>query len=668
MENDIVNWSSKLQAMPNIPNSKTKDGFIDSVKRILDTVHKKSNKNTLIQFDGSNSTRTLDELCLYLKPVGLIKKETINSNWVIDDSIGDWHDKNFKYNLAILFSKRIKYFSELLELLKVPKNKHQILEDASSYGLYWKEHSQIYSRLLFLRDFGFVIRIPYENNYIITEEGLKFLEKFPPINRELIHSINYDETEKELSFEIPDWCSELIDFNWDTEIRNISIAYIPGGSKTATTTIIDVLNECRNTCDDSILAQYIEKTFDVKGKFIGQLLTILTQSELLDRIGLRTYRTNELGLKVLESKTPEVAMLFAFHKSYYFIFEILMELFEQPRSVKELTSISVTKYHMEKESIDQIRKRLNFLKNAKLIINDKDKKFKLSNRGKNLVIEINNYIDLTNYKNEKKEINIDTKKDILKNLRIHSVDSTHPKKFEEIINEYFQLLGFHTNYYGASGTTDILLTTPTAPKFTFKVAIEVKTNWEGKITEKIINFDTLKEHKKKHGADYIVVIGKEFVGDRLIDRAESNNVLLMNVKTLEDLFKNHKKYPLQPVEYKPIFEQNGIADLTVLHEEHQIQERRRILFQLIIKVLIENSNDSYSKGLLSIDNIYFLIKMSGVFKEKPLEDDELINMLNLLSNPLIGCVGIDKASKKYYAKGSIDDAVLKFSIYNNTKF
>lgn len=109
-------------------------------------------------------------------------------------------------------------------------------------------------------------------------------------------------------------------------------------------------------------------------------------------------------------------------------------------------------------------------------------------------------------------------------------------------------------------------------------------------------------------------------------------------------------------------------DLSVLTSEYVEQDRRRNLFQSIVKVLIENSNDTYSKGLLSKDNIYFLIKSNEIFNERALAEDELINMLNLLSNPLIGCVGIDKSSKKYYAKGSIDDAALKFSIYNNTNY
>lgn len=666
MNSEIEIWFSKVQAMPNIPNSDTEDGFIDSLKVILEALENDVNPNTILQFKGSKSKRTLNELCIYLKPVGIVKKESLNGKWLIAEACKEWKSPIFKEKLAVLFSKRIKYFSELLAFLKTPRNKHEILEDSRTYNLYWKEHSQIYSRLLWMRDLKLVEPIVYENKFIITEKGLKFLSNNPAIDRNILIDINFDETEKENDFEFKEWEYNLINFNWKDEERIHSISYIPGGYKTAIYTILDVLNSCRNVSNDDILSDYIEKTFDVKGKFVSHLFTFLTRMQLLDRLGIKTYKTSEIGIEILESFNPDLSLVFVLHNTFYYVMEILVELDNQPRSVKELTSLSVTKYSMEKESIDQIRKRLSFLRNAKLIMDDKDKKICLTKRGKLLVNKIYELdIDITEQTdkiNERKDISI------LSELRISSVDSSNPKQFEKIVNKYFSLLGFETKYYGESGTTDILLTAPTVPKFTFKVAVEVKTNWEGKITEKIINFDTLKEHKRKHDADYMVVIGKEFVGERVIERAITNKILFIDIKALEELYKNHSQYPLQPVEYKPIFEQYGLVDLSVLTSEYVEQDRRRNLFQSIVKVLIENSNDTYSKGLLSKDNIYFLIKSNEIFNERPLVEDELINMLNLLSNPLIGCVGIDKSSKKYYAKGSIDDAALKFSIYNNTNY
>lgn len=83
MNSEIEIWFSKVQAMPNIPNSDTEDGFIDSLKLILEALENDVNPNTILQFKGSKSKRTLNELCKYLKPVGIVKKESLNGSGLL---------------------------------------------------------------------------------------------------------------------------------------------------------------------------------------------------------------------------------------------------------------------------------------------------------------------------------------------------------------------------------------------------------------------------------------------------------------------------------------------------------------------------------------------------------------------------------------------------------
>lgn len=211
-----------------------------------------------------------------------------------------------------------------------------------------------------------------------------------------------------------------------------------------------------------------------------------------------------------------------------------------------------------------------------------------------------------------------------------------------------------------SGTTDILLTARTVPDYTYKVAIEAKTNKEGKITENLVNFDALKEHKKKHDADFIVIVGKNFNG-RLKRFAENNQVLLLDIDNLELLVKRHQVYPLQAIEYKKLFNQVGEVDISILDSTYNRMRRYNVLFKSIIQTLIENSDDEFTKGILTIREIYMLIKSIDEFNDEDLTKEEVDNMLNLLSNPLIGCVGKEKNG--YYAKGSLVDAQLKFGFY-----
>ncbi|MEJ8515042.1 hypothetical protein WL199_12750, partial [Staphylococcus capitis] len=68
-----------------------------------------------------------------------------------------------------------------------------------------------------------------------------------------------------------------------------------------------------------------------------------------------------------------------------------------------------------------------------------------------------------------------------------------------------------------------------------------------------------------------------------------------------------------------------------------------------------------SGGIISSDVIYFIIKQENKTVDAPITMKEVKDMLSLLSNPLIDCVG--KTKDGYYAKGSLKDAALKFRFY-----
>lgn len=102
-------------------------------------------------------------------------------------------------------------------------------------------------------------------------------------------------------------------------------------------------------------------------------------------------------------------------------------------------------------------------------------------------------------------------------------------------------------------------------------------------------------------------------------------------------------------------------DISVLDDTYNEMTRRKKLFKGIIEELIENSNDDFTEGILTVREIYLSLKSKNKFTDSRLKKEEVQNMLDLLSNPLIGCVGIEKTG--YYAKGSLTDAQMKFGFY-----
>ncbi|PTI20134.1 hypothetical protein BU081_12930, partial [Staphylococcus warneri] len=469
-----------------------------------------------------------------------------------------------------------------------------------NYNMSWKQNGQIHERLAWLNDLGLINSMSYKKLYVINQEGRNFIEKYPPLKSFNISEYIQDITANEKLIKLPEWIEEL-GWNVNNIDRKDGLGYIPGGRAKATELILNIIEFTLNAKDTESLSNYINDKFKCKESSVNSFLTFLTNLKIIDRIGEKVYETSEYGIKLLNSDRPDLYLLFFINKEYKYIFEILFVLEESPQEPKELIARGVTEFNMNSERLDRIRERLAHLKNAKLILNDKGKKLKLSNRGQLLLSVLKGKMSINN--SSTKEIgllknNEESYQNLLKEVRLASTNSSSPHDFEKLLEKTFIELGFKTKLLAQSGTTDILLTARTVPDYTYKVAIEAKTNKEGKITENLVNFDALKEHKKKHDADFIVIVGKKFNG-RLKRFAENNQVLLLDIDNLELLVKRHQVYPLQAIEYKKLFNQVGEVDISVLDSTYNRMRRYNVLFKSIIQTLIENSDDEFTKGILT---------------------------------------------------------------------
>lgn len=663
--NEIDKWNNKFNALPRLPRSQSKFGYVDTVKEIFHKICSKEAQEMIINIKGSNTKHSLKHYLEILLRYQFIKIDNEN-NYYITESLANFEKEDFRENLAKFLQSNVKYISELLWFIQESKTTKEILQYANdSYNMSWKQKGQIHERLAWLDDLGLINSMSYKNLYVINKEGKRFLEQYPPMQSINIFEYVQDTTENEKSIELAEWINDL---NWDANFidKKDGLGYIPGGRSKATELILSILSFTSNAKNTESINEYINNKFKCKESSVNSFLTFLTNLKIIDRIGEKVYETSEFGIQLLNSELPDLYLLFFINKEYKYIFEILFVLEEAPQEPKELAARGVTEFNMNTERLERIRERLAHLKNAKLILNDKGKKLTLSKRGKLLLSVLKTKISIDNSTN-KEEVNSslnnnnnNSYQNLLKEVRLASTNSSKPHDFEKLLEKTFMELGFKTKLLAQAGTTDILLTARTVPDYTYKVAIEAKTNKDGKITENLVNFDALKEHKKKHDADFIVIIGKQF-NERLKRFAENNKVLLLDLDNLELLVKSHQIYPLQAIEYKKLFNQVGEVDISILDSTYNRMHKCKVLFKSIIQTLIKNSNDEFTKGILTIREIYMLIKNEDEFKETVLTIEEVDNMLNLLSNPLIGCVGKEKNG--YYAKGSLVDAQLKFGFY-----
>ncbi len=364
----------------------------------------------------------------------------------------------------------------------------------------------------------------------------------------------------------------------------------------------------------------------------------------------------------------ELDLLCWINYKYMFVFEILFEIKDKSLSVKELVSIAKVYYGYKSANIDEIRKRIKMLLVNNLIMEDSLGTFTITNKGKLLLNKVSiqkrsENLVKSDINNEKISYSKNSLiEDKILEMRMASRDSVNPNRLEKILRDIWDILGFNSKWLGGSGKTDILLKTHTTPKFSYSVVVDAKSSASGNVTENLINFDTIKEHKKKHNANYAVIIGEKFQGERLIERAKQHNVLLLNIDDLEQIIRENQNIPLSFDSYRKLFEQNGTANIEILNEDRNQIKRIGILMQSIMDCLIDESDDEYTEGILTERDLYRSLRNEE--KIQDISPNEIHTMLDFLSSPLIGCVGHTKDG--YYAIESLENISKKLEFYSNS--
>ncbi|WP_066870423.1 hypothetical protein [Clostridium mediterraneense] len=657
-------WNVKVFSIPKIPRGE--EGQAVVLKSILEAIKEGKPNQTVLKFKGSDSKATLERLCIWLRPIGLVYKK--DGIWKISDESKRWLETGDDLYLTAILCANIRFVGEILYFLEKPKKMQDLYEIAiNEYHLNWKTTSEINNRLTWLRQLGLVDFQDYLLQYSLTNKGKEFVQNIDIIRPEEI-TIEIDSTINEENIPISDWAIEKCKIDQENlKLRKSSIGYIPGNVSNAVETFIGYLQLMSEEVTQDIIREYSKNLYGISVSSSNMFITLLNSIEFIDRKSRSTYKITDLGDLWLK-KNNLIDLLCCLHIKFLFIFELLKELEEKRLSAKELAVIAKVSYGFNRENIDEIRKRIILFKEAHLIREDGAESYSLTERGKRLLKFIHLQEKEVNISNEDETNKLDlTEKiinekvdSILTEARLASKDSSNPSRFEKAIRETFELLGFKAEWLGGPGKTDILLETKNAAKLSYKVTVDTKSTASGNVTEGLINFDTLMEHKKLHNADYTVVVGYSFQGDRLVKRALEHNVVLIDINNLEEIIRNHMEIPVQISIYRKIFSKAGLVNLSVLNDERNKIQRYGYLVEAIMNCLAEESTDLVTEGILLARDIYRSIRNDERFDIKP-DLKEIEAILELLSSPLIECVG--KTKEGYYALESLKEAGRKFEFY-----
>ncbi|OGF63751.1 MAG: hypothetical protein A2Y62_09360 [Candidatus Fischerbacteria bacterium RBG_13_37_8] len=230
--------------------------------------------------------------------------------------------------------------------------------------------------------------------------------------------------------------------------------------------------------------------------------------------------------------------------------------------------------------------------------------------------------------------------DIIINLKEKQFKSDSPTEFETVIRDAFDFLGFEAELIGGKGDTDVLLTANIGSE-SFIVNADGKTSKKEKIIDRQIDWHSLRDHKNKNKADYVVVVGHDFAGGNLEDRANEYQVVLLKTEELIKLIDAHSKFPFSLIELKDLFciKRDRTSKLDDLLDKNKSKRNLLEQFKTIIKEM-QSLQDRL--GYFNCDTLSAREKI----EELGITFLDINNMIALLKLPFID--GITEMSENKY--------------------
>ena len=223
------------------------------------------------------------------------------------------------------------------------------------------------------------------------------------------------------------------------------------------------------------------------------------------------------------------------HSRCQFVGELL-QLCEQPRSTDELLVMANDLYAMGWDTKTQIDNRRGWLQSAGMLSALDDRRVQLTEAGKALLalLDLHPPTSVTDSSQEvgtgqicPPEVPRHTTVDagvmrgdgvetgapaaagldcLLVELHQSSTNSSIPDRFERAVRDAFDFLGFRSEWMGGAGKTDVLLDALLGRKDSYRVIVDCKTSGGGSVHDQQVDWVTLSDHRKQHGADYVALV------------------------------------------------------------------------------------------------------------------------------------------------------------------
>ena len=430
-------------------------------------------------------------------------------------------------------------------------------------------------------------------------------------------------------------------FAWGQRLK--SVHPLPGGYDGYLQTLEQILRwAAASGPDRDDLKTWIRSEFDVAETNALQSRDFLIRSSILretdGKIAPGVWATRWLDSA---DRTLVIALL---HSRVRFIGEMLVEL-REPQSIEQLRRVANSRYGMGWSTSAQLIRRRGWLQSAGMLREDERGKLVATDEGAAIVDRLQLHVPPAPTLSTASEISevipdsnpatmaLPDESDFLARFRAAASDARVPNRFEALTAELFTALGFTAQHLGGAGNTDVLLAAPLGPGESYRVVIDTKTTSHDAVPDGQIDWITLREHKVKHTADLVAVVGIEFRATRVAARARNEGVALLDVPTLEGVYALHRDVPLGLEAYRALFEPSDTAmsgaDIVALAAEEQ--QRWFVLAAEVVRLVQDLQQ---REGPVVARDVYWNLSREGDAPEFSVSDIE--EVMEVLASVAIG--------------------------------
>ncbi|GAA2773303.1 restriction endonuclease [Saccharopolyspora taberi] len=644
MAQQIPSWADRSNTIGFVPGKKSERREI--LRRILEQLPAAPGSSIAVRnAAGEDVTSPVDDICGNQLSCGMLVRREPDGRWVATDAAKSWLENQDDVAFAVYIHDNVKLFGELLSRIERARSKDGFLAIAHEFGLTWTSTDQLYRRVAWLEVLGLVERWA-PNKFVVTERGREFLARAALVSpEEATGTTTSAADETETLPEPGDIVLNLTSKN--SYSRKDIIGYIPRGRKApdrdSTSGPQSPFDAIRNLLDlvgDGVgVEEYHRRCFSrlgLKKASATQTIQTMRQMGVMDMVAYGQYGPLPDVAELLNLGS-EVDFVRYLHSRYSFVGEILT-LLDEPTPVPEVARIANEEFGLARIDNGEVRTRMGFLADAGLVERIDWTRYRISATGKLLADELR--LDLptgevaADESVEPAESTTDAAQadQIIADLRRYGRNGERSEEFEIAVAAAFGFLGFRSQHTGGSGRTDVVVDAELPAKDSYRVIVDAKASSSGTIAENAVKFDALKDHQKRHRADFGMVVGPDF-GGRVREWAANNNFSLMTVEDLANLLTRHAVHPISLTDLRVLFQTDG-DDLADVEELYAESARSAELLARIVALLHEEAReeDPLLDGYISLENVNYALRKE--LSPRP-SQNAVEECLQLLSHDLV---------------------------------